>query len=98
MSPEVLADSDKKKGHDKSVDIWSFGIFLFVLLTFEFPFSTKNNNNQRLFEKIKKCKVDWKNYPYLSIEAKNVLQNVFIFCNYIFLFIIFIIIIIVILL
>lgn len=71
LPPEII----EKKGHDKSADVWSFGILVFVLITFEFPFSAKNNNNKRLFDKIKKCKIKWEKFT-LSDTSRSLLQAV----------------------
>jgi calcium-dependent protein kinase len=70
VSPEVL------EGHyDKSCDIWSVGVIVYIMLCGYPPFNAKNEN--LLFRKIKCCDFefkdeDWKN---ISDEAKDFIMK-----------------------
>ena len=63
-----------EKGHGKSVDIWAFGVLMFIILLHESPFYSENTFE--LFEKIQKYEIDWELYEEeLSFEALSLLQG-----------------------
>lgn len=68
LAPEMLY----KKGHDKSVDIWSVGVLMFELLCGSSPFAS--SSQEELFSNIKKHKINWPNdFPHL---AKNLINKI----------------------
>jgi serine/threonine protein kinase len=72
-APEVLRDREGK-GHTETVDIWAYGILLFMLLTQEPPFFSENR--RELFELIKNRDVNWSIYDELSPLALSFLKAV----------------------
>jgi serine/threonine protein kinase len=64
MAPEIL----EKRGHNKSVDLWSVGVMCYFLLSGYMPFDSKNNVEE--LEKIIKCK-----YNFEGAYWKDVSQN-----------------------
>lgn len=72
VAPEIL----KAKGYGASVDIWSIGITLYILLCGFPPFY--NEDNAELFEEIKKGDFDFPS-PYwddISDMAKDLVTNI----------------------
>ena len=73
LAPEVLID----KSHGCSVDLWSLGVLLFVLLTLNPPFY--DENTKVLFEMIKNDPVPLDKYKKgFTKNAYLFLQQVFI--------------------
>jgi cGMP-dependent protein kinase len=48
VPPEIILS----RGHDKAVDYWAFGIFIFELLTGRTPFRTNDASHMRTYNKI----------------------------------------------
>ena len=70
-SPEMIAG---KKYDGNSIDIWSSGIILFIMLCGYLPF--EGQNNDILFKNIMICKVE---YPkYLSYTSINLLKKILV--------------------
>jgi len=70
MSPEQI----EKKLYTQTVDIWSIGIIMYMLLNNnKHPFYIKGENKKFLCEKIKKGNFTFKNN--LSFMAKNLILN-----------------------
>ncbi|CEG40562.1 agc protein kinase [Plasmopara halstedii] len=67
LSPEMV----KKTGHDMGTDMWSFGCFIYELLTGSPPFQC--NDIQRLFRLIQQGRVWYP--PYLSGHATSLLKG-----------------------
>ena len=68
LAPEMLS----KKGHDKTVDIWSVGVLLFELLCGSSPFAA--TNQEELFNNIRRHKIGWtSDFPPL---AKNLISKI----------------------
>lgn len=71
VAPEVL----EGKGYDETVDFWSIGIILYILLCGFPPFYDEDND--KLFELIAKAKVEFPN-PYwenISDSAKDLIRK-----------------------
>lgn len=70
VAPEVIKD-DKEKFYTKSVDMWSAGVLLFVLLSARQPFASKNEN--QIFDKILSADFGFDKPPWqeVSTEAKD---------------------------
>ncbi|KAM3140347.1 hypothetical protein pb186bvf_007507 [Paramecium bursaria] len=71
VAPEILIGS----GYDLAVDYWSIGVILYVLLCGYPPFYEESN--EKLFELIKKGKVDFSGQEWkkISNEAKDLIQR-----------------------
>ena len=68
MAPELI----EKKLYFLSVDIWSIGILMFILLNKgKHPFYIKGDNNREIAEKIKKGKIKF--YENISPMAKHLI-------------------------
>ncbi|CRG94738.1 serine/threonine protein kinase KIN, putative [Plasmodium gallinaceum] len=67
-SPEILLGNKYKA---ESTDVWSLGIILFLLLNNKLPFN--HNDLNKLFQKIIKGILHFE--PYVSLNAKNLIQN-----------------------
>ncbi|KAJ0404452.1 hypothetical protein ATCC90586_001956 [Pythium insidiosum] len=67
LSPEMV----RKDGHGLETDMWSFGCFVFELLTGAPPF--QSSNMHRLFNLIEQGRVWYP--PYLSADAVSLLQG-----------------------
>ena len=68
MAPELI----EKKLYFISVDIWSIGILMFMLLNKgKHPFYIKGDNNRKIAEKIKKGKIKF--YESISPMAKHLI-------------------------
>ena len=73
IAPEVLED-DGTVGHGKSVDLWAYGVMMFILLLHESPFYSENTNE--LFDKILHEEIDWSYYKdEISPQAISLLQG-----------------------
>ncbi|CAD2111525.1 CAMK/CAMKL/AMPK protein kinase [Plasmodium vinckei petteri] len=66
--PEILLG---KKYNPELTDVWSLGIILFLLLNKKLPFN--HNDINKLFQQIIKGLMQFE--PYVSINAKNLIQN-----------------------
>jgi serine/threonine protein kinase len=61
-------------GHTKSVDFWSFGVTLFILLLYESPFYSENI--KEVLQMVVSQEIDWSRYENkLSPEAFSLLQG-----------------------
>jgi len=70
LAPEILMD--RGEGHGKSVDWWSLGVLIHVMLTQEPPFWSENN--RALFDMIMRQDVSFDS-KYLSREATSLLRG-----------------------
>ena len=70
-SPEMVSG---QKYNGFLIDIWSSGIILFAMICGYLPF--QDNNNEKLFGKILKCKI---NYPkYISELALDIMKKILV--------------------
>ena len=70
MSPEQI----ENKFYSQTVDIWSIGIILYMLLNNgKHPFYIEGENENEYCEKIKKCNLNYHNH--LSYMAKNLIHK-----------------------
>lgn len=72
MAPEIL----KKKKYGKSVDIWSFGIVAYRLLTGSFPYCSNSDNYSKHYKVIKSTILS-----YIRIDGKKLSPKAIDFIN-----------------
>ncbi|EFA04087.1 cGMP-dependent protein kinase, isozyme 1-like Protein [Tribolium castaneum] len=71
VAPEIILS----RGHDKGVDYWAFGIFIFELLTGRTPFRTNDASHMRTYNKIL-TGIDSVEFPsYVSSKARNIIEK-----------------------
>ena len=75
LAPEIINDTGDK-GHTHCVDLWCFGVMLFIMLTQEPPFWAEHYPD--LFHLIKSTEVPFHFYDHLSSNAISVLRGVII--------------------
>ena len=74
VAPEIIAG----KAYGREVDYWSIGVILYILLCGFPPFFEENN--QQLFEMIKKCEYEFPS-PYwddISDSAKDLIKSLLV--------------------
>ena len=74
-APEVF----KKEGWGKPVDIWSFGVLLFAMLSGELPFG--NSPTKKVAEDIVMARYDGcegGNWDYVTDEAKDLIRRILV--------------------
>ena len=69
VSPEMVAG----KGHDKTTDWWSFGVFLYELLFGVTPFANENQN--KMFEYIQWGEVRFPTEQYISADLMDLIKK-----------------------
>lgn len=69
LAPEVL----KKQGYNKSLDMWSVGVIIYVTLSGTFPF----NEGEEISEQIQNASFMFPSEPWkhISNDAINLIQN-----------------------
>eukprot|EP01017_Pseudomicrothorax_dubius_P039578 TRINITY_DN608_c0_g3_i1.p1 TRINITY_DN608_c0_g3~~TRINITY_DN608_c0_g3_i1.p1 ORF type:complete len:277 (+),score=58.21 TRINITY_DN608_c0_g3_i1:126-956(+) len=74
LAPEVIAGG----GYDLSIDYWSIGVILFVMLSAETPFS--GDTNEELFNKIKGAKFNFDSpkWAEVSKEAQDLITKLLV--------------------
>lgn len=74
FAPEVLTGN----GYDNSVDYWSIGVILYILLCGYPPFSEESN--EVLYEKIKRGEYDFpeQDWKQISQKAKDLVQKLLV--------------------
>ena len=72
LAPEVL----RNKGYNRSLDMWSTGVIIYVALSGQFPF----NEDVDIEDQIKNAQFMYPNRPWKSIskEAVNCIQNLLV--------------------
>ncbi|XP_066143168.1 cGMP-dependent protein kinase 1-like [Euwallacea fornicatus] len=71
MAPEIVLNT----GHDKAVDYWAFGVFVFEMLTGRTPFRSGDSSNMRTYTKIL-AGIDNVKFPtYISVKARNLIEK-----------------------
>ena len=73
LAPEIILDNGED-GHTHCVDLWCFGVMLFIMLTQEPPFWSEHYPD--LFHLIKTSEVPYEDYDHLSKDAISVLKGV----------------------
>ena len=72
LAPEILTDHEQ--GHGKSVDIWAFGVTMFILLLRESPFYSENL--RELFDMVIHEEIQWEWYKReISPSALDLLRG-----------------------
>jgi serine/threonine protein kinase len=75
LAPEILRNNGE--GHGKSVDVWAFGVMMFILLLHESPFYSENLGE--LFQMILHEPIMWHWYHNeLSTEGLDLLRGLLI--------------------
>lgn len=74
FAPEVLTGN----GYNNSVDYWSIGVILYILLCGYPPFSEESN--EMLYEKIKRGEYEFpeEDWKYISPEAKDLVKKLLV--------------------
>ncbi|RZC31946.1 cGMP-dependent protein kinase 1-like, partial [Asbolus verrucosus] len=71
VAPEIILS----RGHDKAVDYWAFGIFIFELLTGRTPFRTNDASHMRTYNKIL-TGIDNVEFPsYIPTRARHIIEK-----------------------
>ena len=72
IAPEVL-----KQKYNEKCDIWSCGVILYILLSQKLPFSSEDENEEELLNKILEGKYDLESPPFdkISKNAKDLITN-----------------------
>ncbi|CAG9769171.1 unnamed protein product [Ceutorhynchus assimilis] len=71
VAPEIVLN----RGHDRAVDYWAFGAFIFELLTGRTPFRTGDSSHMRTYNKILNG-IDNVNFPtYMNPKARNMIEK-----------------------
>ncbi|KAJ8920701.1 hypothetical protein NQ315_004840 [Exocentrus adspersus] len=71
VAPEIVLH----RGHDRSVDYWAFGAFIFELLTGRTPFRTDDSSHMKTYNKILSG-IDNVRFPsYVNLKAKRIIEK-----------------------
>ena len=76
LAPEIINDTGDE-GHTHTVDLWCFGVMLFIMLTQEPPFWAEHYPD--LFQLIQTADIPFHFYKHLSKDAVSCLKGV---CTY----------------
>lgn len=63
-------------GHSFEVDIWAFGIIVFILLYGKPPF--EDDDVQMTYRKIRDCKYKFPDEPKISDDARNFIKLILV--------------------
>lgn len=78
VAPEIITNN----GYNHAADWWSFGVLIYEMLCGIPPFFSENNN--KLYELIKKGKIRFSKKIPLSPEATDIIKKVYILYTYIY--------------
>ncbi|KAJ8969304.1 hypothetical protein NQ317_016552, partial [Molorchus minor] len=71
VAPEIILH----KGHDRAVDYWAFGAFIFEMLTGRTPFRTDDSSHMKTYNKILNG-IDNIQFPsYVNLKARHIVQK-----------------------
>ncbi|XP_066254913.1 cGMP-dependent protein kinase, isozyme 1-like isoform X2 [Euwallacea similis] len=71
IAPELI----RKAPHDKGVDYWALGVFIFELLVGKSPFRNDEHNDMKTYQAILKG-IDFVTFPYVvSPRARNLIKK-----------------------
>ncbi|XP_018569633.1 cGMP-dependent protein kinase, isozyme 1 isoform X3 [Anoplophora glabripennis] len=71
VAPEIVLN----RGHDRSVDYWAFGAFIFELLTGRTPFRTDDSSHMKTYNKILSG-IDNVPFPsYVNLKARHIVEK-----------------------
>lgn len=73
VAPEVLI----RKNYDSKVDVWSFGVTVFYLLSGDLPFDDSSDNEEVIAKKVVYSELQFKNkiFEKISKEAKTLIAD-----------------------
>lgn len=75
VAPEII---QKRPYHGTKIDVWSMGIFLYVLLFSDFPFHVDSNSSRawrKILQDMKKNTLFFPSYNPISDECKNLFHR-----------------------
>ena len=72
MAPEII----KKEYYDKTIDVWSMGVVLYEMICGNEPFEEELDVS--ISEKIKLAEYTFSNYPFVSHDAKDLIDRIFV--------------------
>lgn len=67
---------DSKKGHGFEVDYWAIGIILYCMLYGCFPFESKNDDVEEIYDLIQNKEPEYDN-TLVSVNANNFIKYFF---------------------
>jgi polo-like kinase 1 len=73
IAPEIL---DGRSGHSYEVDVWSFGVLMYTMLTGKPPFET--NDVKTTYKRIKMNAYTFPDHVTLSEEAKDLISRILV--------------------
>eukprot|EP00210_Caulerpa_lentillifera_P007239 g6926.t1 len=75
VAPEIIQGNSERPGYSKSVDLWSAGVILFILLGGYPPFDDENESV--MFEQIKRGMFTFNDpvWDNISVSAKNLIRR-----------------------
>jgi len=74
IPPEVIL----QRGHDKSADIWTFGVLMYELITGSTPFYEKGMEQRVLFKNICSNKYKFPSKKNINEDAKDLIQKLLV--------------------
>ncbi|KAG5888245.1 hypothetical protein JTB14_027927 [Gonioctena quinquepunctata] len=71
VAPEIVLN----RGHDKAVDYWAYGVFIFEMLTGKTPFRTDDSSHMRTYNKILSG-IDNIPFPtYVTLKSRHLIEK-----------------------
>ncbi|XP_056631685.1 cGMP-dependent protein kinase, isozyme 1-like [Diorhabda sublineata] len=71
VAPEIVLN----RGHDRAVDYWAFGVFVFEMLTGRTPFRTDDSTHMKTYNMIL-TGIDSTAFPtYINLKARQLIQK-----------------------
>lgn len=70
VAPEIVLS----RGHDRAVDYWTLGIFIYEMLSGKTPFWSGNGNDRKTYTKILEG-IDKADFSNISFKARNLVEK-----------------------